>query len=251
MSDSKLTLNAIFFLKRLNILGFVIDRSGLHKSLSKVEAMNNAPIPKDKKQLESFLRLITYYARFLPERVERLKPLYECAKRDTFNWTNECTTAFEWVKIELTSPRVLAHFDSNEQIILACGASKYGLSAILSHRYRNGTERPIAFASKIIPDKELNRAIIDKEASAIVFGFKKFYNYIYGKDIILRTDHKPLVFIFGPKQEISLTIASRLQRWAYFLSRFTYKIEYIKSAQNGNCDALSKTTQHPSSIMNL
>lgn len=99
---------------------------------------------------------------------------------------------------------------------------------------------PIAFASKIIPDKELNRAIIDKEASAIVFGFKKFYNYIYGKDIILRTDHKPLVFIFGPKQEIPLTIASRLQRWAYFLSRFTYKIEYIKSAQNGNCDALSK-----------
>lgn len=56
----------------------------------------------------------------------------------------------------------------------------------------------------------------------------------------MRTDHKPLTFIFGPKQEIPLTIASRLQRWAYFLSRFTYKIEYIKSERNGNCDVLSR-----------
>lgn len=78
-----------------------------------------------------------------------------------------------------------------------------------------------------------------KEASAIVFGFKKFYNYIYGKEITLRTDHNPLVFIFGPKQEIPL-VTSRLQRWAYFLSRFTYKIEYIRSGQNGNYDALSR-----------
>lgn len=37
-----------------------------------------------------------------------------------------------------------------------------------------------------------------------------------------------------------LTTASRLQRWAYFLSRFTYKIEYIRSEHNGNCDALSR-----------
>lgn len=73
-----------------------------------------------------------------------------------------------------------------------------------------------------------------------MFGFKKFYNYIYEKEITLRTDHKPSLYIFGPKQEIPLTVASRLQRWAYFLFRFTYKIEYIKSQENSNCDALSR-----------
>lgn len=50
---------------------------------------------------------------------------------------------------------------------------KYGLSAILSHLYSDGTERPIAYASKIIPESELHRAAIDKEAGAIIFGFKK------------------------------------------------------------------------------
>ncbi|XP_043282539.1 uncharacterized protein K02A2.6-like [Venturia canescens] len=196
-----------FFKEKLDILGFVIDKDGLHKAKTKVNAMIEAPTPIDKKQLDSFLGLVTYYARFLPERATRLKPLYECAKADRFKWSEECAKAFEWV---------------------------------LSHRYKDGTEKPIAYASKIIPEKELSRAIIDKEASAIVFGFKKFYNYIFGKEITLRTDHQPLVFIFGPKQEIPLTTASRLQRWAYFLSRFTYKIEFIKSAQNGNCDALSR-----------
>ncbi|XP_029162078.1 uncharacterized protein K02A2.6-like [Nylanderia fulva] len=229
-----------FFKEKLDILGFVIDRNGLHKSITKVKAMSEAPKPQNLKQLQSFIGLVTYYARFLPDRAEMLKPLYECVKGSKFEWTKSCDKAFEWVKTELTSSKVLAHYDPKEEIILACDASAYGLSAILSHKYADGIEKPIAYASKVISDGELHRAPIDKEASAIIFGFKKFYNYIYGKHIVLRTDHKPLVYIFGPKQEIPLTVASRLQRWAYFLSRFSYKVEYIRSAQNGNCDALSR-----------
>lgn len=66
----------------------------------------------------------------------------------------ECQKAFDWVKKELISPRVLAHYDPSEDLILSCDASTYGLSAILSHRYKDGTEKPIAFASKVIPKNE-------------------------------------------------------------------------------------------------
>lgn len=104
-----------FFKKKLDILGFVIDKDGLHKSKTKVNAMIEAPVPVDKKQLDSFISLITYYARFLPDRATKLKPLYDCAKIDKFKWTKECDAAFEWVKTELVSSRVLAHFDSNKK----------------------------------------------------------------------------------------------------------------------------------------
>lgn len=229
-----------FMKEKLEVLGFVIDRNGLHKSKSKVKAMVEAPTPKNQKELESFLGLINFYSRFLKDRAQNLKPLYECAKNNKFEWTDNCQKAFEWVKQELISPRVLAHYDPSKQVVLACDASAYGLSAVLSHIYEDGSERPIAYASKKIPLKEMNRSVIDKEASAIVFGFTKFYDFIYGREIILRTDHKPLQYLFGPKNGIPLTAASRLQRWAYFLSGFNYKIQHIKSEQNGNCDALSR-----------
>lgn len=177
-----------FMKERIEVLGYVIDVNGLHKARSKVKAMWEAPRPTNSKQLSSFLGLINFYARFLPKRSDKLKPLFDCAHNKNFKWSEECEKAFRWVKNELISPKVLAHYDPHEKLVLACDASMYGLSAILSHKYKDGTERPIAYASKKIPEKEISRAIIDKEASAIVFGFKKCYDFVYGREVILRTD---------------------------------------------------------------
>jgi len=46
---------------------------------------------------------------------------------------------------------------------------------------------------------------------------------VYGREFILRTDHKPLVSIFGEKKGIPLMSAHRLQRYAIFLSGYTTK----------------------------
>lgn len=78
-----------FMQEKLEILGFVIDK-GLHKSKSKVDAMVNAPQPKNVKELESFLGLVTFYARFLENHSERLKPLYDLANAKDFVWNKEC-----------------------------------------------------------------------------------------------------------------------------------------------------------------
>ena len=150
----------------------MIDKNGLHKAASKVEAIVNAPRPTNTKELASFLGLVSFYARFLDKRSDNLKPLYDLSNASDFLWDKNCERAFIWVKSELISDKILVHYDPNEAIILACDASDYGLSAIISHKYKNGTEKPIAYASKKIPTNELKRAIIDKEAMAIVFGFK-------------------------------------------------------------------------------
>lgn len=138
------------FKEKLEILGFVIDKDGLHKTKSKIKAILEASKPTDSKQLQSLISLVTYYARFLPYRATKLKALYDCANEKEFNWTEECDAAFDWVKQEIVSPRVLAHYDPTKPLTLACDASAYGLSAILSHEYEDGTERPIEFASKNI-----------------------------------------------------------------------------------------------------
>lgn len=55
-----------FFKESLEYLGHLIDAEGLHKSPQKVHAIVNAPIPSNITQLRSFLGLLNYYGRFIP-----------------------------------------------------------------------------------------------------------------------------------------------------------------------------------------
>ena len=64
-----------FFKECLDILGFDIYKSGLHKSLTEARAIADAPKPTDSKKLQTFIGLIKFYARFLPGRAENLKHL--------------------------------------------------------------------------------------------------------------------------------------------------------------------------------
>jgi hypothetical protein len=75
---------------------------------------------------------------------------------------------------------------------------------------------------------------------SIVFGVKRFIQYLYGRRFILVTDHNPLLTIFGPNRELPSLAASRLHRWAMFLSSFLYDIEYRNTHRHGNADALSR-----------
>ena len=87
---------------------------------------------------------------------------------------------------------------------------------VLLHHLQDGSEQPMAFVSKMMPKNKLYRAILDKGAGRIIFGFRKFYQYVYGVNIILKTDHEPLKFIFGSNRNLLIMIQSRLIRWSFF-----------------------------------
>ncbi|KAK9694430.1 RNase H-like domain found in reverse transcriptase [Popillia japonica] len=60
-----------------------------------------------------------------------------------FKWDKNCKKAFAAVKREISSERVLAHFDPTLPLVLATDASPYAVGAVLSHVYPDGSERPI------------------------------------------------------------------------------------------------------------
>ncbi|PFX15182.1 Retrovirus-related Pol polyprotein [Stylophora pistillata] len=105
---------------------------------------------------------------------------------------------------------------------------------------RDGEEKPVAYASRSLSASEQNYSMIEKEALAIVFGIKKFHQYLFGRRFSLLTDHRPLTFLLGPKRGIPVLAASRLQRWAIQLSAYQYDIEYRASKDHANADALSR-----------
>ena len=82
-------------------------------------------------------------------------------------------------------------------------------------------------------------AQIEREALVIIFAVKKFHQYVYGREFVLVTDHKPLCTIFGHDKGIPILAAARMQRWAIILGACQYKIEYIPGSENVCADCMS------------
>ena len=161
--------------------------------------------------MRSFLGLINYYHKFLPNLSTVLHPLHgllQLGKK--WKWSKDCARAFKTAKQLITSEEVLTHFDPSLPLRLACDASPYGIGAVLSHRMPDGTERPIAFASRSLNAAECNYAQIDREGLSLVWGVKKLNQYLYGKHFTLITDHQPLVSIFNPSKVCSSNCSGTL-----------------------------------------
>ena len=174
--------------------GHTINEEGVSPVAAKVDAIKDAPIPKDVTQLRAFLGMLNYYHRFLPDAATILEPLHDLLRKGrAWKWNREQQEAFEEAKNLLQSADLLVHFNPDLKLILASDASNYGIGAVLSHEMPDGTERPTGYVSRSLSPAERNYSTIDKEALAVVVGVKKFHQFLYGKKFTIRTDHKPLV----------------------------------------------------------
>ena len=70
-----------FLLPKVVYLGQMIDGNGLHPTKEKVRAIQEAPQPQNVTELRSFLDIIKYYDKFLPDLTTTLVPLYHLLKR--------------------------------------------------------------------------------------------------------------------------------------------------------------------------
>lgn len=217
-------------------LGHRIDKHGLHT----VEAIVKALDPENVHELRSFIGLVTYYAKYLPNMATMLAPLYKLLKlKQTWTWGVQEKEAFAQVKEKLLASSLLIHFDNNKEVILASDASPYGLGAVLSQETPEG-DRPIAFASRSLSKAEKNYSHIKKETQSLVFGVKRFRNYLLGRRFTLLKDHKPLRDLLSEDKPVPSVAAARIQRWVLTLSAYSYKIRFRKGSLQGNADACSR-----------
>ncbi|XP_047037979.1 uncharacterized protein K02A2.6-like [Helicoverpa zea] len=222
-------------------LGYRINKHGLYTDTSKVKAISKMPIPENVSQLRALLGFINYYARFIPNLSTILHPLHSLLKKGvTWVWSESCNAAFEEIKVRLTSDPVLAHYSPALPLVLAVDSSAYGLGAVLAQLYPDGSERLVCCASRTLNDAERRYSQVDKEALAIVYGVTRHHQYLFGRHFTLKSDHKALSYIFGPKKGIPQTAASRLQRYAVRLAAYDFNIVFVSSEKNSNADGLSR-----------
>ena len=228
-----------FFSPSVIYLGFRISSQGVEPLQEKVGAVLEAPTPKDTTQLKSFLGMLQYYHRHLPDLARVLEPVHQLLRKgQKWVWRTEQEVAFKKTKEVLAGSDLLVNFDPLKPLVLAVDASPYGVGAVLSHLVE-GVEKPIAYASRTMNSAERNYCHTEREGLAMVYGVKKFHQYLYGHKFQLYTDHKPLLGIFGEYKPIPTHSAARVQRWALIMAAYNYELLYRPGEQNANADGMS------------
>ena len=230
-----------FFMRELEFLGHSITPEGVKPTKSRVKSILEAPAPTNKQELQSFLGMLTYNAKFVPNMSHVLHPLNQLLRKNTpWVWRTKQQKAFEAAKSLLSQDTALAHYDVKRTLKLYCDASAHGLGACLVHIMDDKSEKPVAYASRTLTKSEIGYAQIECEGLALVFGVRRFHQYLYGRSFILVTDHRPLCKIFGSKESTPTMAAARMQRWALTLSAYQYTIEHIKGTSNQCADCMSR-----------
>lgn len=141
------------------------------------------------KEVRSFLGLINYYGKFVPN-LHRLKAPFEALIKDVpFVWTSRLKKAFEDIKLFiLTGPLLLTHYDPRQTLIVAADASSVGIGVLLQ-RASDGQVKAVFHMSKALTKVQQNYSQIEKEALALVTAVERFRKFIYGRHFVLQTDH--------------------------------------------------------------
>lgn len=242
MQEEGITINkekSVFGVGEVTYLGHVLSDKGIRVDPERVQAIRDFPIPTSKEEIQSFVGVVQFASRFIPNKSEVLAPLNYILKKDVeFTWGPEQQKAFTHIQNLLTQSPTLAFFDPNQQITLSADASSYGIGACLYQTNHVSDRRIIAYASRAMTATECRYAQIEREALALTWAATKFSQYIEGLEIELETDHKALLQILQTKFLDELS--PRLARFRMRLMRFTYKVRFVPGRELVLPDYLSR-----------
>ena len=93
-------------------LGHRIDGDGFHPLPEKVNAVLEASAPLNVREIKSYLGLLSYYSKYLPNLSLVLTPLYQLLRKNVcWKWSDKEAEALQHSKELLTSAPLLVHFD--------------------------------------------------------------------------------------------------------------------------------------------
>lgn len=240
------------FLKTsIEFLGYIVSEEGIRCCDKHLKAVADWPVPKNIKELQSYLGFLNFYRRFITGFSTLAQPLHlllrgrgssGTRKKDLpkWIWGGEQQSAFETLKAKLLSPPILAYPDFDKPFTVHVDASKLGLGAALYQDSEDGL-KAIAYASTSLKNSERNYSAHKLEFLAFKWAVTdKFHHFLYGQPTFkVFTDHNPLAYV---------TTTARLDatghRWLAELSKYNFHIFYKPGSQNADADGLSRRP-HP------
>ena len=237
--NSTLNKNKCEFNKsELKFLGHVLSKFGIQIDEAKVKGVRDAEPPKNANEVLSFLGLVTFCAKFIPNYATIAEPLRKLTRSNVpWEWTSEQQHAFEKLKQCLISAEVMPYYNPSAETQLIVDGSPCGVAAILNQKQPNGDIRPVAYASRTLTPTERRYSQTEREGLAVLFGIQRFHIYLYGMShFTVYSDHKALERIFTSVHQAP----TRIQNFVLKLQPYNFTVKYLKGSEIIS-DILSRT----------
>lgn len=219
--------------RTVQFLGFEISESGIKPQTKHVRAISEMPAPKDRNGVLRFLGMVRYLSRFVPHLAENTENLRGLTKKhSSFYWTAAHEAEFSKLKDLIASATCLKYYDASQPLYIQTDSSKTGMGCCLFQ-----SEAPIAYSSRALTTTETRYAQIEKELLAVVYALEHFNEYTYGRQVVVVTDHRPLLALV--RKSIA-DVTPRLQRLCLRLLRYSFQLVYRPGRELLVADTLSR-----------
>ena len=213
-------------------LGHRIGAEGVAPDPAKVEAISNFPRPTNLRSVRRFLGMIGYYRHFL-QFGQVASPLTQLLRKNVaWHWGKEQEEAFQVLVQRLSSIPVLGHLDPSLPLVVYTDAGGVHCPAI-----RVSRAAAVFSSSRQLKDEESRWHPNELECLAVVWALKRLRPYVYGRDVVVRTDSTVARSLLQKKD-----LTGKQDMWVEALAEFEpgLKMEHCSGRKNVVADALSR-----------
>ena len=198
---------------------------------------------RNKTDIQAFLGFVNFYQRFIRDFSAKARPLFDLThSKQVWTWSGREQTAFEDLKMAVTTAPVLMSPQDSEPFQVEVDSSDFAIGAVLFQQLTaDGKWHPVAFYSKSLSSVERNYKIHDKEMLAIICALEEWRHFLEGAThpVEIWTDHKNLEYFMTAKK-----LNRRQARWSLHLARFNFLLHHCPGHTMGKPDALSRRANH-------
>ena len=225
---------SVFGGSRLRFLGHIITGGTIALDPDRSAPFVNYPLPTTSKQLERFIGLAVYYAKWIPRFSQTMNPLFSALKRKELPLSAASVKAINTIKQQIKDA-ILYVADPLEELTITTDASAVAIGAILSQ-----LGRPIAFMSKKLTKSQLKWSAAKLEGFAVVEACNQFRHFLANRPFRILCDQHGFVQALHPKKGTKGIKNRKFARWRLERSEFNFTIHHLPGILNTAADAFSR-----------
>ena len=247
----------------VDFAGLTITPTNIRPSSKFIDAIRNFPVPTDITGARAWFGLINQGA-YAFSRTTQMKPFRTLLKPSTkFVWTEELTEAFEQSKeVIIREMRDgVRLFDPSRLTCLSTDWSVDGIGFFMMQKYCECASRTPAccpdgwklclVGSRFTHPAESRYAPIEGEALAVVYALHQTRYYVLGcEDLIVATDHKPLLQILNDRSLTEIDNRRLLNLKEKTLG-YRFTVVHVPGKRNLGPDAASRYPTRVSDHLHL